>query len=236
MAAVAGQGGFAAVLFDKDGTLFDFTASWGGYAEALVADLADGDAALAARLFSTLGYDPEAGRYDPDSPVIAATAQEAAARLLPHLPAWGAGPLVARMDALAEATPQVPAVPLAALLDRLLAAGLILGVATNDAEAVARTHLERAGVADRFSLILGCDSGHGAKPDPGPIRAFVRHTGARSDRVAMVGDSLTDMAAARAAGAVPVAVLTGPAEAQTLAPHAAAVLRDIGDLPSWLGL
>ena len=39
-----------------------------------------------------------------------------------------------------------------------------------------------------------------------------------------------------AAGMVTVAVLTGYAAAATLAPHADAVLPDIGHLPSWLRL
>lgn len=50
----------------------------------------------------------------------------------------------------------------------------------------------------------------------------------------MIGDSLHDMAAGRAAGMVCVAVLTGPSEARTLAPAADAVLPDIGHLPDWL--
>ena len=50
----------------------------------------------------------------------------------------------------------------------------------------------------------------------------------------MVGDSLHDLDAGRAAGMRPVAVLTGIARAGDLAPHAEVVLPDIGALPAWL--
>ena len=48
--------------------------------------------------------------------------------------------------------------------------------------------------------------------------------------VAMIGDSVHDMEAARVAGMLRVAVLTGPATAEDLAPYADLVLPDIGHL------
>lgn len=54
-------------------------------------------------------------------------------------------------------------------------------------------------------------------------------------RFVMVGDSLHDLLAGRAAGMATVGVLTGIADHGTLAPHADAVLPDIGHLPAWLG-
>jgi phosphoglycolate phosphatase len=50
----------------------------------------------------------------------------------------------------------------------------------------------------------------------------------------MVGDSLHDLQAGRAAGLRCVAVLTGIAGRADLAPHAEAVLDHVGLLPDWL--
>jgi phosphoglycolate phosphatase len=50
----------------------------------------------------------------------------------------------------------------------------------------------------------------------------------------MVGDSRHDLIAGRAAGMPVVAVLTGVAGADELAPVADAVLPDIGHLPDWI--
>jgi len=50
----------------------------------------------------------------------------------------------------------------------------------------------------------------------------------------MVGDSRHDLDCARAAGAIAVAVLSGPAERGALEPHADFVIEHIGDLPGLL--
>jgi phosphoglycolate phosphatase len=135
----------------------------------------------------------------------------------------------------AARAPMIEAVPLGPLLDRFRASGLKLGVATNDGEAPARAHLSLAGVVDRFDFIAGYDSGHGAKPGPGMCLGFAAALRLDPARVVMVGDSRHDLEAGRAAGMQVVAVLTGLAEEGELAPHADAVLPDIGHLPAWLG-
>ena len=224
----------AAVLFDKDGTLFDFHATWGAWTAQLIETLSDGEAKLAARLAVAMGYDLDARRFDPASPVIAGTPGEVAAVLRPHLPDIAGAALVARMNALATAVPQVPAVPLAPLLDGLRRQRLRLGVATNDAEAPARAHLEAAGVIGAFDFVAGYDSGFGAKPDPGMLLAFAETQGVSPEEVVMVGDSRHDLVAGRAAGMATVAVLTGPAGYPDLAPLADAVLPNIGGLSELL--
>jgi phosphoglycolate phosphatase len=221
------------VVFDKDGTLFDFRRSWGAWTARLVGELAADDAG-ARRLASAIGYDLGTGDFHPESPVIAATADEIAEVLIPLLPDWSHARLAARMNLLAEATPMAEAVPLRPTLGALQGRGLRLGLATNDTEAPARAHLTRAGVADLFDFIAGCDSGHGAKPGPGMLLAFAHRTGLAPEQVVMVGDSRHDLLAGRAAGMRTVAVLTGIAGAGELAPLADAVLPDIGALEGWI--
>ncbi|WP_444464300.1 HAD family hydrolase [Rhodobacter capsulatus] len=225
-----------AILFDKDGTLFDFDATWGAWARGVTFDLAGGDAALAGRLAEAIGYDLAAGRFRQHSPVIAGTVAEVAALIAPHLPGQSIAALVRDLDAAACRAPQVAAVNLARCLGGLRATGLRLGVATNDSESSARAQLEREGVCGFFDFIAGYDSGFGGKPEPGQLLAFAAHLGVAPAQVAMVGDSLHDLAAARAAGMRAVAVLTGPAPRATLAPAADVVLPTIDDLAGWLAL
>ena len=220
----------SALIFDKDGTLFDFRASWGAWTENLLAELAPGSTDLAA----VLGYGPGRHQFAPDSPVIAMTTPEIADLLLPHLPGWSRAGLNARMNALATAAPMIPAVDLPKVLGGLRARGLQLGLATNDTETPARTHLARAGVLEMFSFVAGCDSGFGGKPAAGQLSAFLNQTGLQPQNVAMVGDSHHDLEAGRAAGMWRVAVLTGVAGAADLAPHADAVLPDISHLAAWI--
>ena len=225
-----------AILFDKDGTLFDFQATYGPWADRLIVDLSGGDGPRADRMAQAIGFDRAATAFLPQSPVIAGTVQDVAGLLLPCLNGWTADSLVAHLNASALNAPQRGRVALAPLLDRLRGQGLVLGVATNDAEVAAHAHLQAAGVGDRFDFVAGYDSGHGAKPGPGMCLAFAEATRIAPSAIAMVGDSTHDLLAARAAGMVAVGVLTGPALAADLAPHADAILPDIGHLPGWLGL
>ena len=90
-----------------------------------------------------------------------------------------------------------------AALDALAAAGTRLAVVTNKTEQLARTLLETLGLTGRFVTVIGGDTlGPGnAKPSPAPIHEMIARLG--GGRAAFVGDSIYDVAAAKAA-AIPV--------------------------------
>lgn len=223
-----------AILFDKDGTLFDFGATWEAWAEAFLLRATGQDRPRARAIGAEIGFDLEARRFDPASVVIAGTPAEVSLALAPHFPQMSQSALIDMLNEEAEIAPQIEAVPLAPFLDGLRGQGLRLGVATNDAEAPARAHLGAAQVLDRFDFISGFDSGHGAKPEPGPLLAFCTAVDVDPARAVMVGDSTHDLYAGRAAGMRTLGVLTGMAGEAELAPHADAVLPDIGHIPAWL--
>jgi len=221
------------VVFDKDGTLFDFRKSWGGWAEAFL-NATGRDEAHAATLGRSIGYDLGARAFEPDSPVIAGTAADIAEALLPHLPGQTYAQVMQAVNDAAARAEMAEAVPLRPFLAALKARGLKIGLATNDTEVPARAHLAAHGITEFFDFVAGYDSGHGPKPGPGMCAAFARAHGLDPARVVMVGDSLHDLEAGRRAGMRTVAVLTGVAGADELAPHADVVLCDIGALPAWL--
>ena len=222
------------LLFDKDGTLFDFAATWEPWAEAFLLRVCDGEREMAARIGADIGFDLATRRFAPDSIAIAGTPQQVVDALAPHFPERPPSDLLEAINAEAARAPQREAVPLRPFLQGLRDRGLRLGVATNDAEHPARAHLLAAGVVDMFDFIAGFDSGHGGKPSPGQLHAFAAHVGLPASSLAMVGDSIHDLEAARVAGMGRIAVLTGPATAEELAPHADLVLPDIGHLPGRL--
>ncbi len=223
-----------ALVFDKDGTLFDFVATWGAFGRAALLRLADGDTERAAQLGRVIGFDFAQDRYEPDSVVIAGTVGEIADALLPHLQGHTHSGLVDILNRESAVAEQVPAVPLDPFLTGLRQAGLKLGVATNDGEMPAVQHLDSMGVRDHFDFVAGYDSGHGFKPGPGQLLAFASHVKIDPARIAMVGDSRHDLEAGRAAGMITIGVLTGVAPAEALQPLADVVLPDIGHIPGWL--
>ncbi|WP_170343803.1 HAD family hydrolase [Ruegeria atlantica] len=223
-----------AIIFDKDGTLFDFANTWGGFGRSMLLRLSNGDEDRATELGRVIGYDFEQGKYTEDSIVIAATVEEIAEVLIAHVDGVILQEIIDLMNSEAASAPQVPAVPLVPFLEGLQNAGIKLGVATNDSEHPALQHLESVGVRGHFDFVAGYDSGHGFKPGPGQLLAFAAHIGVEPSRIAMVGDSLHDLQAGRAAGMTTIGVLTGLAEADALAPMADVILPDIGHIPEWL--
>lgn len=223
-----------AIIFDKDGTLFDFANTWGGFGRSMLLRLSNGDEDRATELGGVIGYDFAQEKYTEDSIVIAATVEEIAGVLIAHVDGVTLQEIIDLMNSEAASAPQVPAVPLVPFLEGLQNAGIKLGVATNDSEHPALQHLESVGIRGHFDFVAGYDSGHGFKPGPGQLLAFAAHIGVEPSRIAMVGDSLHDLQAGRAAGMTTIGVLTGLAEADALAPMADVILPDIGHIPEWL--
>ena len=222
------------MLFDKDGTLFDFQATWGAWAGDFIHTLANGDDTLGDGLAELLGYDRRRGVFRPDSFVVTESMETVIGVLHKALPHWSAEALYDYVNTSTCTAPQAPVVPLAPLLGDLRGRGLKLGVATNDNAVPARAHLEAAGVLQSFDFIASCDSGFGAKPAPGMLLAFGRALEIAPENIAMVGDSVHDMRAGRAAGMVCIGVTSGTVGAEVLAPFADVVLPDIGHIPGWL--
>jgi len=86
-----------AVLFDKDGTLFDFQKTWSGWVAGLIRARAGDDASVAAGLSKTLGFDLAAQKFLPESIAIAGTALQSAKQVLHYYPGMTAQELAANL-------------------------------------------------------------------------------------------------------------------------------------------
>jgi phosphoglycolate phosphatase len=84
-------------------------------------------------------------------------------------------------------------------LTRLETAGFKLAVCTSKFEAHSVAILRKLGVAHRFSAIAGRDTYPYIKPDPRHLVMTIEQAGSRPCRAVMIGDSRTDIAAAKAA-------------------------------------
>lgn len=85
-------------------------------------------------------------------------------------------------------------------IDFLTAAGYPLGCVTNKAQRFTEPLLEHLGIYDAFGILVSGDSLPRKKPDPLPLLHAAGHFGASPEDSLMIGDSISDVTAARAAG------------------------------------
>ncbi len=226
------------ILFDKDGTLLDYVATWMPLNHKAALAAAGGDQGLADRLLAAGGYDAAAERVRAGSLLAAGTNREIAAcwaELLPGCDLDDLARLVEQTFTEGGRHSATPVAELAPLLARLRARDLRLGVATSDSEAGAHATLAHFGVIELLDFLAGYDSGYAPKPSPNLVDGFCRATGLEAAEVSVVGDNLHDLEMGRAAGAgLVVGVLTGTSEHGDLAPFADRVLESIVELEALL--
>lgn len=233
----AGLADIAGILFDKDGTLIDYEATWSTANWRAAYFFADGRQDVAEALMVAGGWDMEAGRTRPGSPLVVDTIEEIAevwtAVLPPHKRDVEAMKSLLHVMMATDLSVE-PLTDLHGLFDGLKSRGLSLGIATNDTVAGAHATLEPLDLIGKLDFIAGYDSGHGAKPAPGMVLAFAEHIKAAPEQVIMVGDNIHDLESGRAAGAVTVGVLTGDTPREALHPLADHILDNVDGLSALL--
>lgn len=226
-----------AILFDKDGTLADFPATFNPATGRVIDQISNGDQSLAEAIADVWDYDLEAGKIRDTSIIVAGSGLDITLALRSVMDIGDPSEYSKFLDRIygdiCEET--VHAIEGAEVAIRQLAQlGFVLGVATNDSEANANSQMRSLGMHSFFSRIFGADSGFGGKPGPGMINAFVEHHGFAPNEVLMVGDSTHDLEAGRAASVSTCGVETGPASRRELEPMADLVLPSVAALPAWL--
>lgn len=224
------------LLFDKDGTLFDFHLTWPPLLRALAEDLAKGREDLVSVLLRAIGHDDKAGRFLPGSIGAAGDTYELADAWLSHLEGYERNAFVATLDTyFAKEGParSVPVTDLVALFTELRERDHIIGIATNDVEASAIETVERFELTSLVDFVAGYDSGHGPKPGPGMALAFCEATQLQPSDIAVIGDNAHDFDMGRKAGAgLHIGVLTGSSGYDDLAPLADHVIDSVALLPA----
>lgn len=228
-----------AIIFDKDGTIADFSAAFNPATKLVLDELCEGDPDLLEKAAQAVHYDLVSNKVLDTSVIIAGTGVDIAEALSSVLPIEDIEEFGAGLDEMYGEICQnmIVALPGASkALETLHNANMLLGVATNDSEENAINQMEALDLDHLFEQITGADSGYGAKPDSGMIDFFVQSLGLNPSQVLMVGDSIHDMQAGKAAGVKTCAVETGPAKREELLPHADMVLASIAELPSVLNV
>lgn len=209
----------AAIIFDLDGTVIDTA----------------GDLAAAMNhVLVAAGHAPI-----PLARVRHLVGHGARAMLTQGLAETGAAPLAGEMDRHIEAFLDYYLAHIAdhsrpfpgalAAIAELRKAGAKCAICTNKREAPSVLLMKTLGVAELFETIVGADTAGAPKPDPAPVRRCLEVTGAK--RAVFVGDSDTDIRAAKAAG-LPCLVAEFGYGPTTLITEAAARFGDYRALPA----
>ncbi|CAN7297629.1 HAD family hydrolase [Mesorhizobium sp. LjNodule214] len=226
------------ILFDKDGTLVDFNATWLGIADFMAMDAAEGDRWKADRLLAAAGFDFVNKRFKPDSIFASGSNMDVVELWFPRLSDEDQMLAVARFNEITSVQGSAMAVELPGIVDSLRALhkrSYRLGVATNDSTSGAEKTLVTLGVAQLFDAAYGYDSVARPKPAPDTILAFCDLTGLRPAEIAMVGDNRHDLEMARAGRCgLAVGVLSGTGTRESLSSIADVVLDSVADLPGFL--
>ncbi len=183
-----------AVVFDLDGTLID---SIGDIADAL-------NATLATRGLPSLAEDRI-------KTMVGAGVPELVRRGLSALgvPDHDIEPFVRDLIARYTAQPASRTQLYAGgreLLENLHGSGLKLGVCTNKPQAISENVLEALEIAPYFDAVVGVRRDVPIKPDPAMLRATLDALSVPAPEAVMIGDSGSDVGAARGLG-VPVIVV-----------------------------
>jgi phosphoglycolate phosphatase len=232
------------IAFDKDGTLFDFGASlrprFLAGVERLVASL-PGQSVIRAALYRTLGYDPATGAFDERGPFATSTSAAigyaVTTVLFQHTAPqqdWAAcerlvleqfAPMFSGTHSL------VPTTNLAALFSSLHEIGVKIAVITNDDRSPTESVLAHFALSAYVDFIASGDGPARHKPAPDALLAASQRLSVSLKRTAVVGDAVTDLRMAHAAGAgLRVGVLTGVGSYERLAPSADLILASIAEI------
>jgi phosphoglycolate phosphatase len=122
-------------------------------------------------------------------------------------------------------------------LDALEGEGFILAVCTNKMEGHSVALLDALGLGHRFAAICGRDTFPWFKPDPRHLTLTIEKAGGALDGSIMVGDSITDVSTAKAAGVPSIAVSFGYTDIAPRDLGADAVIDSFADLhAAWRAL
>ncbi len=227
----------ALVIFDKDGTLIDFHAMWGGWI-AEVGERLEATTKLPVRdrLFAVMKFDPVSGKVS-DGPLAGTTMENI--RRLTVKTLHDSGLATDAVETAMRAAWRLPdpvalAQPLAdlpMLFGKLRQRGAKVAVATIDDRAPTQATFDGLGVASLIDALVCADDGLPLKPAPDMILSLCQMLGVTPAQAAMVGDSTQDLQMARAAGVgLAVGVSSGVTPAETLKPLADIVLPSIAEL------
>lgn len=230
-----------AIIFDKDGTLIDFDAMWGGWVVYLAEQLhLVSGLNVREPLCLAMGYDDDHKKVLAHGK-LAATPMSQLYRLTVEV-MQSLGLSEAAAEKAVEAGWCIPdPVILAkqftdtrALFGQLHGKGIMIGIATTDDRAPTQAMIEAFDIEEYISTMVCADDGIKAKPAPDMVLTICERMKIDPARVMVVGDTTADLKMARSAGAgMVVGVLSGVSSARDLVEFADVLIESVDELHAY---
>jgi phosphoglycolate phosphatase len=230
-----------AIIFDKDGTLIDFDAMWGGWVVYLAKQLHSVSGLdVHKALCIAMGYDDENKKVSAHGK-LAATPMHLLYRLTVEvmqslgLSAKEAERVVEQGWCIPD--PVILSKPFTdtrALFGQLYSKGIKIGIATTDDRAPTQSMIEAFDIEEYISTMVCADDGIKAKPAPDMVLTICQRMGIEPSQVMVVGDTTADLKMGRAAGVgLVVGVLSGVSSARDLVEYADVLIESVDELQNY---
>jgi phosphoglycolate phosphatase len=211
------------IIFDKDGTLIDFSATWVPLIRKRVTFLLKRlgrNGELEAFLLKSWGIDPFTGKVDPRGPCPVSPRSDeiviGTMALYQHGYPWDESKLlVAQAFDEADADGDwrekvIPVKGIQTFLSQLKRNGFYAALATSDERKDTEAILNHLGLEGLFDIILCAGEVNPPKPHPETIFTICRKLSVHPQEAVMVGDSVTDMMMGKRAGvAITIGIVEG---------------------------
>lgn len=233
------------IVFDKDGTLIDFTRLWHGIAIRATENLieqANLDASVAPTLYAAMGFNPDRAFSDADGALAVGPNERIYAAVVEQLCVFGTDRTLSQEMVRTAFAPVMEAVPanddivpcgdVSGLFNELRDGGIKVAVATTDLLKPTRAALAQLNVLDCIDeLICADDPQRRTKPDPLTLIDLANRQRVEPEHTVMVGDTIGDMRMAKRAGTgMRVGVLTGAGDRDQLTPWCSCVISGIDEI------
>ena len=227
-----------AIIFDKDGTLIDFDAMWGGWVVYLAKQIQVVSALdVHGPLCLAMGYDDQAKRVLANGKLASRPMAQLYQLTVETIQSFGLGSNEAECileKAWCIPDPVLLAQPLTdtrALFSSLFDQGIQIAIATADDRAPTQAMVEAFDIEEFIATMVCADDGITSKPAPDMVLTICECLKLAAKNVMVIGDTASDLKMGRAAGAgLVVGVLSGVSSSKDLIPYADVLIESIDEL------
>lgn len=230
-----------AIIFDKDGTLIDFDAMWGGWALYLAEQLHQVSGInVRDALCESFGYDQTAEKVLAHGMMAASPMAKLYQLTVEVMQAQGLSEEEAKR--IVEAGWCIPDPVVLAkqftdtwtLFSNLHKQNIKIAIATSDDRAPTQAMIEAFDIEEFITTMVCADDGIPSKPAPDMVLTICQRINVDPSRVMVVGDTTADLKMARAAGAgLVVGVLSGVSASSDLIHFADVLIESVDELHAY---